>query len=271
MIGRSITNLFLFLIALSLPVSSLSADMPRLPESIGSDPVLGIVEGIKTWNPEDMFEHVNGEAELLIRYGAVNLIFVAYENAGGNYLSVDILDMEKPINAYGLYRLYAGCDGKEYNLAGATVLEDEYAPHAKLGRYFVRFNIDVGDHKDGGKALVDEFLVSFSNELPEQEPLPAVLESLKQKARYPCEVNYHPEHMDYDLESGPGYSWIGPDGESYFINLLSTADEAELHAQSMRNRGVPTIVVWKNAVIWQKVSRDNSQQYILSILQEITD
>ena len=101
---------------LAVPSGGYSFDSAALPDSLGSDPVLARSAEIQTWKPKHMFEHVNGEAELLIRYGAVSLTFVSYEHESGDYLSVDLLDLGEPINAYGLYRLYTGCDGEEQNV-----------------------------------------------------------------------------------------------------------------------------------------------------------
>lgn len=83
--------------------------MSALPDSIGMKAVLTMVEEVKTWNPDNMYEHVNGEDELLKRYGVVSLAYAAYENESGGYLSADILDLGAAVNAYGLYNLYAGC------------------------------------------------------------------------------------------------------------------------------------------------------------------
>ncbi len=218
-----------------------------------------------------MYEHVNGEAELLKRYGAASLTFAAYENENGDYFAIDVLDLQEPINAYGLYRLYAGCDGTEYSVLEATVLADEYAPHALWGPYFFRFNVDISGDSGGGKELVDDFLKNFISSLPDHPPLPSTLELLQQEARQPCEVNYHPEHVDYDLESGPGYTWTGPDEQTYFIAVLRSPDEAKRHADLLKNRGLQTLLVLNNAIIWQKVDEKRPTAYMEEILKEVIE
>ena len=71
------------------------------------------------------------------------MTYTSYEGEGEAYLSSEILDLGKPINAYGLYRLYAGCDGEEYSFSNTTVLFDEFTSHAILGRHFIRINVDL--------------------------------------------------------------------------------------------------------------------------------
>ncbi|UCF88993.1 MAG: hypothetical protein JSV70_01690, partial [bacterium] len=124
--------------------------MPSLPESIGSEPALRLVEKPGTWTPENMYEHVNGEAELLIRYGATGLVNAYYENDAGASLSADILDLGAPVNAYGLFSLYAGCEGEEYAFSGATVLAGDYTYYAIYGRYFMRIDVDTGQGDGSG-------------------------------------------------------------------------------------------------------------------------
>lgn len=256
---------------LAIPVQVYSFDSGAFPESIGTDPVLARTGEVMNWDPQNMFEHVNGEAELFIRYGALSLAFVSYENDSGDYFSVDLLDVGNPLNAYGLYRLYSGCDGDELQVFEATVLADEFVPHANLGRYFIRINIDTGDNAHNGSALVADFLKHLSNNIAEQPALPPALEILGSRARERCEVNYHPEHIDYDLEAGPGYSWIGPDGNAYFLVVLDSQDQAKLRAQALKDKGVANLVLYKNAIIWGKAGDDWSAGYVEDIVKEIVD
>jgi len=257
------------LVTLLLPVTGTTADIPLLPGSFGTDTALAMVEKVKTWIPDNMYEHVNGEAELLKRYGAVSLTYAAYENDRGAYLSVDILDMGAPVNAFGLYRLYAGCDGEEYSASGATVLPGDFTSYAIMGRYFMRIDFETVEDGKESNFLVDQFLSALSKTLPPPGPLPTVVERLKKLTRQTCELSYHPEHVDYDLEAGPGYTWVGPDGGTYFIRFLTSPDEAEVHAAVLRNRGAPTVLVWGNAVTWPKVRTEKTARYLKGVLRKV--
>ena len=260
---------FLFIAVLIFPLTGTAADIPSLPGSFGSDPALNMIEEPKTWTPDNMYEHVNGEAELLKRYGASGLVYASYENEKEAYLSVDILDMGAPVNAFGLYSLYAGCDGEEYSASGATVLSGDFTSYALLGRYFMRIDFEIDGDSEKRKSLVGEFLSELSKALPAPKPLPISVGRLKKLARRSCEVGYHPEHVDYDLEAGPGYTWIGPDGGTYFITFLPSPDEAQVHAAVLRNRGAPTVLVWGNAVTWPKVRTEETAGYLKGVLMRV--
>jgi hypothetical protein len=258
-----------FLAVLLLPAAGTAADMINLPGSFSSDPAMKIVEEPKTWTPDNMYEHVNGEAELLKRYGAVSLVYASYKNDQEAYLSVDVLDMGAPVNAFGLYSLYAGCDGEEYKTSGATVLAGDFTSYATWGRYFMRIDFETEGDSGDGRSLVDKFLSELSRSLPAPESLPGAVDRLKKLARKPCEVGYHPEHVDYDLEAGPGYTWVGPEGGTYFIRFLSSPDEAQVHAAVLRNRGASTVLVWGNAVTWPKVRTDETSGYLKGVLKKV--
>lgn len=262
------THLILFLTAaLLLPASLAASAFPELPHSFKSGDMVRAGEQ-KNWAPDDMYEHVNGEAELLKRYGAAGLSYVYYENKGGDYLSVDILDMAAPVNGFGLYSLYAGCDGDEYNASGATVLSGEFTSYAIYGRYFLRIDFEAKGGMEGGRSLVRAFLSMLVSTLPEPEPLPPAVSHLKRLARKPCETGYHPEHVDYDLEAGPGYTWVGPGGGTFFMSFFTSSDKAKTHSSSLRARGVTTVFAMDNAVGWTRSETTKDEIYLKKALDE---
>ena len=259
-----------FFVTLIFPITGMAAGIPALPDSFGQDPALTMVEKQQAWNPDNMYEHVNGEAELLKRYGAVGLGYAVYENESGAFLSVDILDMGVPVNAFGLYSLYAGCDGKEYRDSGATVLSGDFTSYAVLGPYFMRIDHETDGNRETGKSLVGEFLAELlKRKIPVSGKLPGVVGHLKELARKPCEVGYHPEHVDYDLETGPGYTWIGPNGVTYLISFLPSPDEGKAYAGILRSKGVPTVLISGKAVAWPKKPTEGTDEYLEGVLKKV--
>ena len=262
---------FILLSILTVPSLSFSFDISAFPKLIGNDTALARTDEIFTWNPDNMFEHVNGEAELLKRFGVVSLTFVSYESDDGDYVSIDMFDLGIPINAYGLYRLYAGCDGQEYTVLNATVLFDEYTQYVLLGQYFLRINLDISNDAAAGNDLVNEFLKHLSNNFDQQFVLPSTLTFLKRIAITPCEVNYHPEHIDYEVESGPGYSWIGQDGNTYFLATLDSQTSAKNYVGSLKDKGIIAILNRQNVVIWKKNDGEGTTDYMQEILKGLGD
>jgi hypothetical protein len=262
---------FLIILCLAivvLPAAGSAADMPSMPPSFGSDPVIKMIDGPKTWGPDNMYERVNGEAELFKRYGALGLSYSAYGEESGPYLSVDLLHLGVPLNAFGLYRLYAGCDSEEYGVSNAVVLSGDYTSYAVLGSYFMKIDFETDGSIGSGKVLVDGFLEKLSMVLPGQAPLPVPVEKLKSIARKACEVNYHPEHIDHDLESGPGYTWVSSAGGDYSVMFFPVPDEARISAEALSKKGLPGVLYKNNVVMWPGTASEESETYMKKVLKE---
>jgi len=118
-----ITAFFLVLLTASAGLAESLLDQVVFPSSIGHDPLFHMKGPSGVLAAGEMFEHVNGEAELLKRYGAVGLSYTLYEAQSGNSVSIDLVDMVTTENAFGLYRLYAGCDegSIEFEISGGRV------------------------------------------------------------------------------------------------------------------------------------------------------
>lgn len=55
------------------------------------------------YTPENLFEYINGNAELFISYDFRNLITFTYNKDESTEITVDIFDMGNPSNAYGVF------------------------------------------------------------------------------------------------------------------------------------------------------------------------
>jgi hypothetical protein len=237
------------------------------PVSFGHGSSMFQAGQVKTWPPETMYERVNGEAELLKRYGAMELAHTVYEGGGGAFLAVDLLDMGAPVNAYGLYRLYAACEGGEFTVSGATVLPGDWTYYARRGRFFLRMEVEG----ETPASVVKDFLNALSGTLPAPGPLPETLETLLDTTGKACGVHYHPENVNYDLDAGPGYSWEGPGGEVYYLRLEETAEKADFLAAKLKSRGVVCVSIRGSMVAWPKTSGKETLPYLDGILEYLEE
>lgn len=95
----------------------------------------------ETFTRDNLYEHINGEAELYLPYGFDSAV-VAYYTAGKGSksgLSVDIYRMGSPLDAFGIYGGYRNPDGE----AVKAGVEGEISRTQLLffqDRYFVRVN-----------------------------------------------------------------------------------------------------------------------------------
>ncbi|MBI5585983.1 MAG: hypothetical protein HY892_19400 [Deltaproteobacteria bacterium] len=101
-----------------------------------------ILEGpVKNYTPDDLFEYINGEAELYLQHGFKDLVSGFYLNDRNDKqgLSADIYRLASPLEAFGLYSRYRG--------RGVRIVEiglEGFISAAQMmfcqGRYFVQLN-----------------------------------------------------------------------------------------------------------------------------------
>lgn len=57
----------------------------------------------KYYDPESLYDYINGGAELYISYGFKEVLSRTFTNADGEEIQVEIFDMQNPENAYGVF------------------------------------------------------------------------------------------------------------------------------------------------------------------------
>lgn len=110
-------------------------------EKTMTDPFHSLPRQINGWNldgdvriytPDNLFEYINGGAELYISYGFERLWVRKYTRADYPEISVDIFDMGHPYRAFGVYSHGRETDdrlvgqGGEYNSGLLTFWQDRY-------------------------------------------------------------------------------------------------------------------------------------------------
>lgn len=83
--------------------SGASADPSFLPKGPPKGWVL--VEGPRVFTKANLFEHINGQAELFFKYGFQKCTFVVYEDrkSSENQIDVDIYDMGNVLQSFGVF------------------------------------------------------------------------------------------------------------------------------------------------------------------------
>ncbi|MEJ2050823.1 MAG: hypothetical protein P8Y60_13490, partial [Calditrichota bacterium] len=101
---------------------------------------------VEEYRPENLFQYIDGEAEMYNDYGFVDMITAYYINDQRTDLafSLDIYDMGSPLNAFGIYSAYRRPDlrfapfGKEATVSSTNI-------RLYKGRYFVQVNVGAID------------------------------------------------------------------------------------------------------------------------------
>lgn len=96
-------------------------------------------ESVRTFNPDTLFEHINGEAELYFPYGFEALAAAIYTSRTNPQLSIlaDVYRMSSPLNAFGIYSNY-----RKASSGAAPIGAEGFASSTQLmfyqDRYVVR-------------------------------------------------------------------------------------------------------------------------------------
>jgi len=105
---------------------------------------------VRLFDKDNLFDHIDGEAELYMPYGFAGLATVAYLNAANAELSVvaDVYRMGSLLDAFGIYSNYRRTD----DTTAVTVGAEGFVSSAQLlfyqGRYFVRLSVSGADKLD---------------------------------------------------------------------------------------------------------------------------
>ena len=71
-----------------------------------------LIHGPQTYNKKTLFEHINGQAELFLKYGFQKSVFAIYQNKerSENQIEVDIYDMGNVVQAFGVFSRFRNED-----------------------------------------------------------------------------------------------------------------------------------------------------------------
>jgi hypothetical protein len=96
-----------------------------------------LIHGPQTYNKKTLFEHINGQAELYLKYGFRQSVFAIYQDKkrAQNQIEVDIYDMGNVVQAFGVFSRFRNED-RPGGFGLDSFLDDHTALFYK-GKYYV--------------------------------------------------------------------------------------------------------------------------------------
>ncbi len=194
-----------------------------------------IIDKPVIYHPANLWNYMNGGASIYLAYDFAELItFTTVHENSKTEIVVDIFDMGKPINAYGIYSVQRCADGKpiewgcDGSLCGGALYfwQDHY--YIKLIPYYVTPRADK---------LLPELAGAISRKLPDDKVLPRQLAVFPEDGRIKNRDRYMKKNilgqdyfqngfrMEYDLG-----------GKQYAILLIEAATSQETAVNFERYR-----------------------------------
>jgi hypothetical protein len=124
---------------------------------------------VQTFGPGDLWEYINGAADLFLAYG-FQLLEVRDVSAGGVTATVNIYDMGTPLNAFGIYATEAPKDSPRMPVGISSVVAPPYQALLLKDRFYVKVDAREGDLDQAvAKALLSAIAAALpgSNDPPE--------------------------------------------------------------------------------------------------------
>lgn len=196
-----------FILFLLVPVLN---DKPILLGKEGGTSLIRLLPKVEDWKyseepqnfiPGNLYEYINGAAEIYLAYDFKELIVGQYEkdnNAEEASLSVEIYDMGNEKNSFGIYSAERFSESQFISIGNQGYLE-EGTLNFVVGKYYIKLLcFDCGEKSD-------EILKSFSHR---------IIERVKDKGRFPPALSHFPQEgliqntEKYILRNFMGYSFL---------------------------------------------------------------
>jgi len=211
-------------------------------------PASGELEGWETselpmeFIGEDLWNLINGGAEIYHEYGFKRVIAQEYTNSSGNSVSIEAYEMNSPGSAYGVYSFKRGTEGEILDLTNEGLREDYYLNFWK-GSFLV--TITGFDDSDATIEGLKNFARIVDGRIAGGGERPGLVDLLPEEGLEPLTVKYFLGNLglfnSYLFETADifGFSEAAKgdysDGHSIYIMKYENADRAEQLYENARN------------------------------------
>lgn len=184
---------FLLYLITTLPVAAEDQEKRFLPAS-GFSPGWALDGPVKKYTGEDLFEYINGEAELYLQFGFKILTTGLYLKEGDDKrgIAADVYEMGSELEAFGMYANYRKPEAESIK-AGTEGFAGPSQLMFYQGRYFVQLNASGSASQD--QAVFQTLAGMISRNLPASPQSPPELALLRIPALIPKTEKYIPQSV----------------------------------------------------------------------------
>ena len=185
---------------------------------------LTLIHGPQTYNKKTLFEHINGQAELFLKYGFKKSVFAIYQNKerSENQIEVDIYDMGNAVQAFGVFSRFRNED-----CPGGFGLDSYLDDHTALfykGKFFVLLYAT-----ESNPDFLREFSKLISSKILDSSPPPKEMSYFPKNGLKSGSIQYFPEGLlgHRFLKKGFRATYVDGEKESHlFLSIFKDSQEA---------------------------------------------
>jgi hypothetical protein len=183
-----------------------------------------LIHGPQLYNKKTLFEHINGQAELFLKYGFQRSVFAIYQykERSENQIEADIYDMGNVVQAFGVFSRFRSEDRP-----GGFGLDSYFDNHSAFfykGKYFAilyaaESNLDT----------LTRFSNLISSKISDSSPPPKEIGYFPKDGLTPGSIRYFSEGLlgKKFLKRGFRGTYVNGEKESHlFLSIFKDSQEA---------------------------------------------
>jgi len=170
------------------------------------------------YNPDNLWEYINGAADQFIDYGFLTVGVGEFETKGVQF-SVDIYNMENPLNAFGVFATESRGVDNRYDIGTMAAISLPSQALMFKGKYYIKVYAFEGElNESSGKYL----LKGIADKLEGRTGLPVDLQKLPRSGKINGSEGF--TRIGFlglsDLKNCLYADYVGEDGEKYQFFLV---------------------------------------------------
>lgn len=149
-----------------------------------------LIQGPQTYNKKTLFGHINGQAELFLKYGFQKSVFAIYQSKKSreDQIEVDIYDMGNVVQAFGIFSRFRNEDRP--GGFGLDSFLDDHSAFFYEGKYFVMLYAT-----ESNSDMLKQFSALISLKISDPSPPPKEIGYFPKNGLKPGSLQYFPEGL----------------------------------------------------------------------------
>jgi hypothetical protein len=181
-----------------------------------------LIQGPQTYNKKTLFEHIDGQAELFLKYGFQKSVFAIYQSKKSreNQIEIDIYDLGNVIQAFGVFSRFRNEDRP--GGFGLDSFLDDHSAFFYKGKYFVMVYAT-----ESNPDLMSQFSKLIALKISDPSPPPKEISYFPRNGLKPGSIQYFSEGLLGHQFFKRGFQGSYMEGEKEFHLFLAIFKDSQ--------------------------------------------